>query len=88
MLRATVIDESPTGATLRVEGGIVSHWTAVLEQECEAILTRTAGLRLDLTDVAYADAGGIAMLRRLGGRITITSCSPLVRELLKVEECA
>jgi anti-anti-sigma regulatory factor len=65
MVRIEKIVESPTEATLSVEGRIVSEWVAVLEHECRQALRDTPRVQLDLAAVTFIDARGVEVLRRL-----------------------
>ena len=80
---------SPAGTvnhsvTLKLEGRVVGPWVGELRQVCETLLTERRGLKLDLTDVSFADADGVAALSSLKSRgVTLTNCSPFVQEQLK-----
>jgi anti-anti-sigma regulatory factor len=62
-------------------------WVEELRRVCD----ETAGenghrvnrLVLDLADVLFVDADGVALLRRLAARHTLINCSPFVAEQLK-----
>jgi len=80
---------SPAGTvnhsvTLKLEGRVVGPWVGELRQVCETLLTERRGLKLDLTDVSFADADGVAALSSLKSRgVTFANCSTFVEEQLK-----
>ena len=80
---------SPAGTvnhsvTLKLEGRVVGPWVGELRQVCETLLTERRGLKLDLTNVSFADADGVAALSSLKSRgVTFANCSPFVEEQLK-----
>jgi hypothetical protein len=83
MLRIQKIVESPTGTTLSVEGRIIAEWGAVLEQECRQALWDTPRVRLDLAAVAFIDARGVEVLRRLVAEgVAVLNCRELIDALL------
>ena len=70
--------------TLKLEGRVVGPWVAELRQVCEKLLTEGRALKLDLADVTFADASGVAALSSFKSRgVTFTNCSPFVEEQLK-----
>ena len=87
MLRITQIGESPSLATLKVEGRIVSDWVAVLEGESRKLLEQKRTVVLDFSNVSFVDRQGVETLRRLrSGAVRIINCSPLIEDLLNGEE--
>jgi hypothetical protein len=72
--------------TLIVEGRIVGEWADVLEDECLDLIRSGFSAALDLTGVVYVSRKGVEALDRLV-RIgtTITSCPPLIADLLAEE---
>ena len=55
----------------------------LLERECAAAAGEFGVVDLDLAAVAYVDTKGVAALRRLmRSQVTISSCPPLIHELL------
>jgi ABC-type transporter Mla MlaB component len=70
--------------TLKLEGRVVGPWVSELRQVCETLLTEGRALKLDLTDVTFADASGLAALSSFKSRgVIFTNCSPFVEEQLK-----
>jgi len=70
--------------TLKLEGRVVGEWVGELRQVCERLLTDGRSLKLDLADVTFADASGVAALSSFKARgVTFSNCSPFVEEQLK-----
>jgi anti-anti-sigma factor len=74
--------------TLHLEGEISGRWVEELRGECARALSGDAHtgrrLVLDLAEVSFIDAAGLALFRELSARRAIvTKCSPYVEELLK-----
>lgn len=87
MLRITQIGESPSLATLKVEGRIVSNWVSVLEEESLRWLQEKQAVVLDFSNVSFIDRQGVEALRRLrAGAVRIINCSSLIEDLLNGEE--
>lgn len=85
MLRISRVAESPSLATLRVEGRVVAEWVPVLERECRLALQENGHVRLDLSAVTFADDRGVAALRRLGSNaLEIINCPEFIGELLRI----
>jgi anti-anti-sigma regulatory factor len=84
MLRIKVVDLSDSAVVLRVEGRITGSWVDELRRTCAAhsfAVHSFAGhtfaghtfadevqLSLELSDVSFADAAGIALLKELRSR--------------------
>jgi hypothetical protein len=84
MLKISEAGKAKHSVTLKLEGRVVGPWVAELRQVCEKLLTEGWAVRLDLTDVTFADAGGVTALSSLKSRgVAMTSCSPFVEEQLK-----
>ena len=63
---------------------MVGEWTALLERECAAAGREFGVVDLDLAAVTYVDTMGVAALRRLvRNQVTISSCPPLIHDLLE-----
>ena len=82
----TTDDEGPT--ILRLEGQVTDAWVDELRRVChETSGDHDGGLRplvLDLTDVFFIDAEGVALFRELAVRhVTVTNGSLFVTEQLK-----
>ena len=84
MLRISQAGKANRSVTLKLEGRVVGLWVGELRQVCETLLTEGRMLKLDLIDVTFADAGGVAVLSNFKSRgVTFTNCSPFVEEQLK-----
>ncbi|HET6217043.1 MAG TPA: hypothetical protein VFE27_08490 [Acidobacteriaceae bacterium] len=74
MLRITVVDLSESTVVLRLEGRITGYWVEELRRTCAAhafaahnghTFSDEVQLSLELSDVSFADAAGIALLKEL-----------------------
>ena len=84
MLMISEAGTANLSVTLKLEGRVVGPWVAELRQVCEKLLTEGRALKLDLADVTFADASGVAALSGFKSRgVTFTNCSPFVEEQLK-----
>ena len=84
MLKISQNGKSNHTVTLKLEGRVVGPWVGELRQVCELILSEDRKLKLDLVDVTFADANGVALLSQINSRgVTFTNCSPFVEEQLK-----
>jgi anti-anti-sigma regulatory factor len=79
MLRIKVVDLSDSAVVLRVEGRITGSWVDELRRTCAAhsfaahtfaghTFPDEVQLSLELSDVSFADAAGIALLKELRSR--------------------
>jgi len=69
MLRVTVVESSRSAVTLRVEGRITGSWVEELRRACDVhTFADEVQLSLELADVSFADAAGIAFLKELRRR--------------------
>ena len=85
MLRITVVESSNTTVALRVEGRITGPWVEELRTACNLhTLADEVQLSLDLADISFADATGIALLRELRNRgVDLVDTTPFLTEQLK-----
>ena len=85
MLRITVVESSASAVTLRVEGRIAGPWVEELRTTCDVHTgPDPVHLYLELEDVSFADAAGVALLSELRDRGTALShASPFLMELFK-----
>ena len=85
MLRITVVESSKTAVTLRVEGRITGLWVEELRTACNLhTFSDVVRLSLELADISFADAAGIALLRELRNRgVGLIRTAPFLAELLK-----
>ncbi|HEY2589593.1 MAG TPA: hypothetical protein VGI81_27860 [Tepidisphaeraceae bacterium] len=86
MLRITEISEA-NAVTLKLAGKLVGPWIGELRSACGRAAARYGTVRLDLADVSFVDADGIALIRELaGGGLAIARTNPFVAELLMTEK--
>jgi hypothetical protein len=85
MLRITVVESSKIAVTLRVEGRITGPWVEELRSACNVhTLPDDVQLCLELADISFADAKGIALLRELRNRgVGLIRTTPFLAEQLK-----
>jgi hypothetical protein len=85
MLRITVVESSKIAVTLRVEGRITGPWVEELRAACNLhTFPDVVELSLELADISFADAAGIALLRELRNRgVGLTHTTPFLAEQLK-----
>ena len=84
MLRISVVGSSGGVIALRVEGQVKGRWVEELRTACDGALISGARLTLDVADVSFIDACGVALLRCLVSRqVAILNPSPFVAEQLK-----
>jgi len=84
MLKISEAGKSKHSVTLKLEGRVVGPWVGELLQVCETLLTEGLALKLDLTDVTFADADGVALLSNFQTRgMTLKNCSPFVDQQLR-----
>jgi anti-anti-sigma regulatory factor len=87
MLRI-VTDQTAAGELVfRLAGHLRNEWVAELRHACERVLqddaARTA-LTLDLSDVAFMDAAGLALCGELAARgVAFANCSVFTAEQLR-----
>ena len=79
-------EEQPV--SLRLEGQVTGPWVEELRRTCDQMLEKTGHhgnrLVLDLAEVSFIDADGVALFRELTARrVLVTNCSPFVAEQLK-----
>jgi anti-anti-sigma regulatory factor len=85
---AVTTDDENGGALLRLEGQVTGSWVGELRRVCnEAISHNGRGarpLRLDLTNVLFIDADGVALFRELAARrVSLENGSVFIAEQLK-----
>ncbi len=95
MLRITVVDLSDSNVVLRVEGRIVGWWAEELRRTCAAhafaahtfaahAFADEVQLSLELSNVSFADAAGIALLKELRSLgADLIRPTPFIAEQLK-----
>jgi ABC-type transporter Mla MlaB component len=84
MLRISVVESSRIAVTLRVEGRITGPWVEELRTACNVHTCPDDGqVSLELADISFADAAGIALLRELRNRgVGLIRTSPFLAEQL------
>jgi anti-anti-sigma regulatory factor len=83
----TTADDRPV-ALLRLEGQVTGPWVEELRRVCHETIGESSDgfhpLVLDLADVFFIDADGVALFQELAARrVTVTNGSLLVAEQLK-----
>lgn len=88
MLKVTVVESSGSSVRLRVEGRLTGHCIEELRESCGLhALAEGLHLTLDMTDVSFADADGIDLLRDFRSRdVTILNLVPYLALQLRVAE--
>jgi ABC-type transporter Mla MlaB component len=85
MLRITIVESSKIAVTLRIEGRITGPWVEELRTACNVhTFPDDVQLSVDLADISFADAAGIALLRELRTRgVGLIRATPFLAEQLK-----
>ena len=84
MLKISQTGKANHSVTLKLEGRVVGPWVGELRRVCETLLSESRALKLDLADVTFADADGVAVLTGFKTRgVTLKDCSPFVDEQLR-----
>ena len=84
MLKISQAGKPNHSVTLKLEGRVVGPWVGELSQVCDVLLTEERSLKLDLSDVTFVDASGVAVLYSLKTRgVAFINCSPFVEQQLK-----
>ena len=84
--RTIKADDKKDGALLRLEGQVAGPWVEELRRACAEPRHNGhwAHLVLDLTNVTFIDADGVALFRQLSTRqVSWMNCSAFVAEQLK-----
>lgn len=84
MLKISQAGTPNHAVTLKLEGRVVGPWVEELRRIGEPFLAENRTLQLDLTEVAYADAEGVATLNHFKARgVKLKNCSPFVEQQIK-----
>jgi anti-anti-sigma factor len=87
MLKISRAEDSGAAATstLRLEGQIRGRWVDELRRAClELLASNGSRLALDLADVSFIDAAGLALFEELAARnVAVVNCSLFASEQLK-----
>lgn len=83
MLRITMVESTASAVTLRVEGRIAGPWVDELRATCNVhIGPEPVRLSLELGDVSFADAAGVAFLKELRDQgVWLSHPSPFLTEM-------
>jgi hypothetical protein len=84
MLKISEAGTRNHSVTLKLEGRLVGPWVEELCRVCEALLAKDQALKLELSEVSYADPVGVAALNRFKSRgVFLKNCSPFVEQQMK-----
>jgi ABC-type transporter Mla MlaB component len=84
MLKISQAGTPNHSVTLKLEGRVVGPWVEELRRICEPLLAENRILKLDLAEVSYADADGVATLNSFKSRgVKLNNCSPFVEQQIK-----
>jgi ABC-type transporter Mla MlaB component len=84
MLKISEAGAPNHSVTLKLEGRVVGPWVEELRRICEPFLAENRALKLDLAEVSYADAEGVATLDGFKARgVQLKNCSPFVEQQIK-----
>jgi ABC-type transporter Mla MlaB component len=82
VLRITRQDDNGSVA-LKLEGKLLAAWTDELLSQIPAAAADLSRTRLDLSQLSFADAAGLSLLRRLiESGVSVESTSSFIAELL------
>jgi anti-anti-sigma factor len=83
MLKISRTETNEPATVLKLEGQVRGQWVEELRRACDQELSRGA-LMLDLADVSFIDAAGLALFRDLASRdVAFHNCSLFAAEQLK-----
>ena len=87
MLKISKVEPNNHAVTLRLEGRIVGPWVEELRQVCHSVVAESRTLQLQLADVDYVDAEGVALLVTLRSRdVSFADPPPFITEQLKATD--
>jgi hypothetical protein len=85
MLKISQAGPLNQSVTLKLEGRVVGPWVEELRRICEPLLIEPRELNLDLADVSYVDAEGVAMLTGFKSRgVKLDNCSAFLEQQMKI----
>ena len=85
MLKISQTGNPNHAVTLKLEGRVAGPWVEELRRICEPLLAEDGVLKLDLAEVSYADAEGVATLNNFKARgAKLKNCSPFVEQQINV----
>lgn len=81
----TLVAETDTTATVKVEGAIVAEWGALLEGECLKCLARKRELVMDFSGVTLIDKRSAEMLKNImrARDVKLINCWGLIEAQLR-----
>jgi ABC-type transporter Mla MlaB component len=84
MLKISEAKTANCSATLKLEGRVIGPWVDELRDICDKLLAEGRAVRLDLTDVSYVDADGVAALTSFKSRgVKLRNSSSFVEQQIK-----
>ncbi len=84
MLRISITKLADGAAVLSLEGLVRGRFAEELRKTCEPILAEGSHVTLDLSQVTFIDAQGVAVLRELEkSNVVFSNPSSFVSEVLK-----
>jgi hypothetical protein len=84
MLKISQTGTPNHSVTLKLEGRVVGPWVGELRRVCEPLLAEECALRLDMAEVSYVDAEGVAALNGFKSHgVKLKNCSPFVEQQIK-----
>ena len=84
MLKLSQPTNADSVVTLKLEGSLSGLWVDEVRRTCEELLAEGRAFVLDLSEVWFLDAAGVALVCQLKSRGVIWKhCSPFVAEQLK-----
>jgi hypothetical protein len=85
MLKISQTGTPNHSVSLKLEGRVVGPWVDELRRICEPLLIGQRSLTLDLAEVSYADAEGVATLKRFKSNgVELANCSPFLEQQIKL----
>jgi ABC-type transporter Mla MlaB component len=85
MLKISQAGHPNQTVTLKVEGRVVGPWVEELRRICDSMVIDQRELHLDLADVSYVDADGVATLTDFKSRgVKLENCSAFLEQQMKV----
>jgi anti-anti-sigma regulatory factor len=84
MLKISELQGANNEVVLQLEGKVSDHWVEEMQRICHFMLDRAASVRLDLSDVTFADRSGVRALVELKKKgVALVNCSGFLVEQLK-----
>ena len=84
MLKISQVGTPNHSLSLKLEGRVVGPWVDELRRICEPLLSEERSFTLDLGEVSYADAEGVATLNSFkSSGVNLVNCSPFLEQQIK-----